>query len=134
MMADLEAFIAHHGRLDQVWGQVDCCLVMADWAIWLGQADPAADLRGSYMTEDGCREVVRRAGGLVPLIQVCADRSGWKRIDRPFIGAVGVIGSRKVVNRQFGAIFNGRWMVRLEQGFVPFMAQPIAIWGTEECL
>lgn len=134
MNETLAAFIAHHELMAQDWGKVDCCLVLADWGMWLGEADTAFDLRGTYSTDDGCKAVVEDAGGLVPLIQRCTDRAGWVRAERPVVGAIGVIGSTQRIGRQFGAIFDGkRWLVRMEQGFVAFNAKPIAIWW-RECL
>jgi hypothetical protein len=130
----LAEFVSHHEPLDQEWGKVDCCLALADWGMWLGEEDTATDLRGTYSTEEGCKSVVMLAGGLVPLVQRCADRAGWVRIERPVTGAIGVIGATQRVGRQFGAIFDGtRWLVRMEKGFVAFNAKPIAIWW-RECL
>ncbi|MCV3209598.1 hypothetical protein OHD62_17290 [Mesorhizobium sp. YC-39] len=126
----LQAFLAHHGALPQVWGQVDCCLVLADWAVWLGNDDPAADLRGSYDSEEGCRAVVSAAGGLLPLVAGCAARAGWLEAEEQAIGVVGVIGSPAIVNRQWGAIWDGRhWLVRMADGFVSFTAKPFFVWS-----
>lgn len=130
MAEALAAFQTHHAALPQVWGRVDCCLVLADWAVWLGHPDPAADLRGSYHSEEGCRAIVAAAGGLNPLLTVCAARIAWPASDHPSVGAVGIIGSPVIVNRQWGAIWDGRhWCVRLADGFVPFTARPFAIWS-----
>lgn len=131
----LKRFIEHHNRLPQEWGKVDCCLALADWAVWLGQEDPAIFLRGSYRTEEGCKELVRSSGGLVPLIEMCNEKTRlWTRTPDPVTGSIGVIGSAKVINRQFGAIYDGRrWNVRMEQGFVGMTASPISIWSCE-CL
>lgn len=124
----LAAFLAHHESKPQVWGEVDCCLVLADWMEWLGYEDCAADLRGTYDSEDGCRSVIAAAGGLRPLIERC-NRLGLEETEVPTVGSIGLIGSATSINRQWGAIWNGeRWLVRMERGFVPFFAKPLVIW------
>ena len=45
---DLDEFLAAHALLPWGWGTVDCSLVLADWAVACGRADPAAHLRGNY--------------------------------------------------------------------------------------
>lgn len=128
--ASLSAFRAHHEALPMVWGRVDCCLVQADWSIWLGYADPAADLRGSYDSEEGCRSIVGAAGGLLPLVARCTARIGWPAVDCQSVGCVGIIGSPSIINRQWGAIWDGRcWLVRMADGFVEVTARPFAIWS-----
>ncbi|MGF6157763.1 hypothetical protein M2267_003022 [Ensifer sp. KUDG1] len=108
---------------------VDCCLFLASWALWLGHTDPAAHLRGTYDSDDGFRLIVDRARGVVPLVADCAGRIGGKRIQRPSCGAIGVIGSPTNIHRQFGAIHDGeRWLVRFKNSIGPMVAMPLAIW------
>lgn len=103
-------------------------MVLADWAIWLGHADPAGHLRNSYNSEDGFRAIIQSYGGVVPLVSSCADQIG-RRIPRPEAGAIGVVGSRSNITRQFGAIHDGlTWLVRTARGFEPIVAAPLAIW------
>lgn len=126
----LADFRAHHAALPQIWGKVDCCLVLADWAVWLGHDDPAAELRDSYDSEEGCRTIVAAAGGLLPLVARCAARIGWPEADQQVAGSIGVIGSPAIMNRQWGAIWDGRhWLVRMAEGFVPFTAKPFVVWS-----
>lgn len=125
----LDDFMAEHAARPQVWGEVDCCLVLADWAMRLGFADPAPDLRGAYADEDACKAIVRQAGGLAPLVERCCARIGWERTEQVEPGVIGVIGSPSIVNRQWGAIRAGdRWAVRMENGFVAFHARAFAMW------
>lgn len=96
--------------------------------MWLGHEDPARHLRGAYNSEDGFREIIAVHGGVVPLVASCADAIG-ERIDAPTAGAIGVIGARSNITRQFGAIYDdGRWIVRTARGFEPVTAPTLAIW------
>ncbi|MCM2455297.1 hypothetical protein HGO37_07870 [Rhizobium sp. CG4] len=111
-------------------GQVDCCLFVASWLIWLGHPDPAQDWRGSYDSDEGFRAIIGKAGGLVPLFEQCAVKIRAKRVQCPSVGDVGVIGSQANIDRQFGAIFDGeRWRVRFINSISPMMATPLAIWS-----
>ena len=125
----LAAFTAANDVLPWNPGTVDCCIVLADWAIWLGHPDPAAHLRGAYDSDDGFRSIIDAAGGVVPIVARCVSNIGGVRIARPITGAVGVIGSPHNIQRQWGAIFDGRkWLVRFTNGFSPMAASPLAIW------
>src|SRR5690606_38091186 len=55
-MARLEDFTLT--AAPHVWGQSDCSLVIADWAMANGYPDAATDLRGTYSTEVECRAVL----------------------------------------------------------------------------
>jgi len=115
----------------QAWrpGDMDCCMCLASWAIWLGHPDPAIDLRGTYKDEAGFQAIVAKAGGVVPVVSGCVDHIGGKRIDAPVQGAIGVVGSQFVIDRQWGAIFDGyNWLVRAKSGFVAITAASLAIW------
>ncbi|SHE68332.1 hypothetical protein SAMN02745157_0704 [Kaistia soli DSM 19436] len=129
MIADLDAFLASYGDRPWVWGEVDCSLVLADWAIANGHPDSAAQLRGSYATHQGCLAVVAAAGGVVPLVAACAAVLGLDALAVPERGAIGVVGAASNMHRQWGAIFDGRdWQVRLEPRFVALKAHPLGIW------
>jgi hypothetical protein len=125
----LAQFIAAQSTRSWQPGTVDCCLFLADWAIWLGHADPSADLRGAYDSDDGFRAIIAAHQGLVPVVAACVGNIGGKRISAPLCGAVGVIGSQGNIQRQWGAIFDGnRWLVRFHEGVGPLSARPLAIW------
>ncbi|MEZ2132460.1 MULTISPECIES: hypothetical protein [unclassified Sinorhizobium] len=125
----LTAFIATHNTRPWQPGNVDCCLFLADWALWLGHQDPAAHLRGTYDTEDGFRDIITSACGVVPVVDRCVANIGGQRVDNPTCGAVGVIGSPNNIYRQWGAIFDGRrWLVRFRDNIGPMSAKPLAIW------
>ena len=125
----LDIFRAAHEARPHGWGDIDCCMALADWAIWLGHEDPACDLRGTYDSEEGCKAIVAAMGGLLPLVGRCCHRIGWERTERVETGVIGVIGSPTVISRQWGAIRDGsEWLVRAEAGFLPFHASAFAMW------
>ena len=108
---------------------VDCCLFLASWAIWLGHPDPAAHLRGTYDSEEGFRAIVERAGSVPVLVGSCVSLIRGRRVRHPACGAIGVIGSASNIHRQFGAIHDGeRWQVRFKNSVAPMVAAPLAIW------
>ncbi|MFN3833725.1 MAG: DUF6950 family protein [Allorhizobium sp.] len=121
-------FLKAHAARAWAPGDVDCCLVLADWAQALGHDDPAEHLRGVYEDDAGFFAIIERSGGVVPLVASCAVKVG-QAVDRPRAGDIGVIGSGVNMRRQFGAIFDGsRWWVRNAQGFVPMTARMLACW------
>lgn len=110
-------------------GIVDCCLVLAEWAIWLGYPDPAAGWRGSYRPGQDQIDTLSRWGGALPLISGCAAVINAVPTDRPFRGCVGVVGSAGNVTRQFGAIHDGDgWITRKPDGFGRITARTLAAW------
>lgn len=130
MAADLDAFLAAHAARAWSWGDVDCSMVLADWAIACGHADPAAALRGSYADELGWKRIVVRRGGLLPLVNDVCARAGFALVTGPARGVVGVIGSIRNPERQWGAIHDGaRWQVRTVEGFTPMTAQTLGLWS-----
>lgn len=129
METTLSDFFRAYERKPWRPGQVDCCLFMAAWAVWLGYPDPARDWRGTYDSEDGFRAIIHKAGGVVPLIEECALSINARRVSQPITGDVAVIGSATNIDRQFGAIFDGaRWNVRFVNKIGPMAATPLAIW------
>lgn len=110
-------------------GIVDCCLFLAAWAIWLGYNDPAWHLRCRYWDEKGFGKIIDEYNGLVPLVDGCVDIIAGQRVQSPICGDIGIIGSRWLVRRQYGAIYDGeRWQVRAIKGVTPMIANPLAIW------
>lgn len=129
METTLADFFRAYGEKPWAPGDVDCCLMLASWAIWLGHPDPARHLRGTYDSDKGFREIIERAGGVVGVVSPCAARIGANRVQHPSCGDIGVIGSGCRIDRQFGAIFDGhRWQVRFIDRIGPMMARPLVIW------
>lgn len=129
MERTLAEFLAAYREKPWRVGEVDCCLFLAAWAIWLGHRDPAQQLRGAYDSEEGFRAIIERAGSVSALVGSCVAAIGGRRLQRPLCGAIGVIGSAANIHRQFGAIHDGeRWNVRFKNGVGFMTAAPLAIW------
>jgi hypothetical protein len=127
--AQLASFLDAYAQKPWQPGTVDCCLFLADWAMWLGHDDPATHLRGTYADDAGFESIISAAGGVAPVVAACAARIAGRLVDRPHIGSIGVIGSPSISSRQWGAIFDGgRWIVRFRNSVGQLAARPLAIW------
>lgn len=116
-----------------VWGQSDCSLVIADWAMLNGYPDAATDLRGTYANEAECMAALAARGGLVATVAACASSIRLAPLHEPEFGCIAVIGSHHNQDRQWAAIWSGfRWLVKWgdETGsrWVPFAAPALALW------
>jgi hypothetical protein len=110
-------------------GKVDCCLIIAEWAMWLGYPDAAAHLRGAYEPGQGQIDILAANGGAVTIIASCALSIGAKPAAEPRCGDFGVVGSLKNITRQFGVIHDGDgWLTRAPDGFKRITARPLAAW------
>jgi hypothetical protein len=125
-----DAFAEDHLKKGWPWGMVDCGLALADWLVWNGLDDPAADLRHCYVDEAGCFDLVEARGGLLSIVEGIAMRVELTPLSEPEYGAVAVIGSPTAMRRQWGAIFDGHgWRVRMNGGYPLVRAWPLKIWG-----
>lgn len=132
-MARLEDFCERTNGLPLIWGQSDCSLLIADWAIENGHGDCAGELRLSYDSEASCRALLAGRGGLLAVVGRCAATIGLPVLHEPEFGAVAVIGSERNPDRQWCAIWNGaRWLVKWgdthSAKWTPFAAKPLGIW------
>lgn len=126
----LSAFLAYNTSLPWSPGSVvDCCLALAEWAIWIGHPDPAGHLRGTYEPGHGQLDALIRGGGAVALVASCARPIGGVPTEHPSRGDIGVVGSLRNIARQFGVIHDGDgWLTRTRAGFVSITAQTLAAW------
>ncbi|WP_183923038.1 DUF6950 family protein [Rhizobium mongolense] len=125
----LAAFLADNNARPWRPGKVDCCIVLADWAMRLGHDDPASHLRGTYDSEDGFKSIIAAHQGAVPTVQRCVAKIGGVLTTGPHRGDIGVIGSPSNIHRQFGAIHDGKsWLVRMHGGFGQMTARTLAAW------
>ncbi|MBD9372118.1 hypothetical protein IB238_05670 [Rhizobium sp. ARZ01] len=129
METTLADFFRAYGDKSWAAATVNCLMFPAAWGIWLGHRDPIEKWRGVVRDEEHMRAIVTETGGCVPLVGEAAALIGGRRVSHPACGDVGVIGSATRIDRQFGAIFDGRrWQVRFIDRISPMMAQPLAIW------
>jgi len=126
----ISAFLAFDGARPWTPGAtVDCCLALAEWAIWLGYPDPAAHLRGIYTPGRGQIDILAARGGALELVGACARAIGADRVREPSAGCIGVVGSRSNPARQFGVIHDGRgWLTRTPSGWHGISARALDIW------
>lgn len=61
------------------WGEHDCCLMAADIIYAITAEDPAADLRGTYSTQEEAAAIILAAGGLSKLANDRCAARGWMR-------------------------------------------------------
>ncbi len=129
-VARFQRFYAEQRDREFVWGQADCSLFVADWAIALGHLDPAAHLRDQYDTALGCRRLLRKHGGIQAVVGECAEGIGMRRVDQPTFGAIAVIGAADDEWQQWSAIWDGfRWLVKWDDDLTIFNAKPLVIWS-----
>ncbi|MBP2531874.1 hypothetical protein J3A73_004353 [Rhizobium sp. PvP099] len=102
-------------------------MTVANWWRFKHGVDPVPNLRGSYSTEDECRAVVEREGGMLAAITACAARVNAIECGDPQPGDIGVIA---VHGLEFGAIMgpSGRWMVKSRHGIAGYRCQHIKAW------
>jgi hypothetical protein len=88
---NLTAFLREWARRPFAWGVCDCCLFLADWIVYCGGDDPAADLRGTYSTERGMRRLLKARGGIEQVVAGCAARAHLTPTSAPQRGDVGLV-------------------------------------------
>ncbi|MHA6731744.1 DUF6950 family protein [Devosia sp. A369] len=124
--------IARHLRrwasTDFVWGETDCCIVLADYVLDATGRDGAAHLRGRYSSRAEAESVGGLADGHVATVGRCAALAGLDRTKAPQCGDIGILAVR---NHEFAGLFLGdRWAVKSMDG-VMFLARPevLAAWA-----
>ena len=112
------------------WGELDCALFAAGWAMQMTGIDPAADWRGKYSTEQGCARILKRHGGLLTLAANGAQRAGLISTETPSIGAIGVLEVETARGRDLAlAIYVGSfWSLLSPDGLLMVRADPVAAW------
>jgi hypothetical protein len=127
---ELERFLEFDSAREWSPGEVvDCCLSLAEWAVWLGYADPAKDYRGSYTKGQGQTDALERVGGALTVVGELAASINAEPLAEPQAGCIGVLGSATNATRQFGAIFDGRhWITRTSSGWQEVTARVLGIW------
>ncbi len=96
------------------WGKNDCALWCAGACEEISGIDPASDLRGTYSTRRECLEIVKRAGGLVPLIAPRMERTGFSAIDGNGIAVVRIHGWENIC----AILVDGRAIAKTARGLL----------------
>jgi hypothetical protein len=129
-LVTVRAFLDAYEREPWTPGErIDCCLVIAEWAKWLGYPDPVQSFRGTYAVGQGQIDMLAKHGGAVPLIEFAAIAIGAKPVATLRAGDFGVVGSWTNVTRQFGVIHDGDgWLTRTPDGFKRITARTLTAW------
>jgi hypothetical protein len=129
MRAALTAWLGALDGVPCVWGESDCCMLLAGWLRSLGVA---MDLP-AYASEAEARRIIARAGGLVALLDPIASKAGLQPVHHPRFGDVCVIA---LEHAQVGAIWlHGPYCaVRTDDGwrYLQPVTEPLAIWRVPE--
>lgn len=141
-MRDLEAFfLAARGvAFGYRPPRRDCLIMLADWVVACGSPDPAEPWRGNYSDERGAYEVIREAGGMIPLVDAGMKLASGVRLDDPEAAQTGDVGVVLLtVDSQWaqpprsfhacGAIRAGRfWAVQAGIGVTMGAGEALAAW------
>jgi hypothetical protein len=69
----------------------DCTLYAADWVLEVTGRDPGEDLRRSYSSAEEANAIVDDAGGMVEFVASRLEPLGFKRVQEPQDGDVGIV-------------------------------------------
>jgi hypothetical protein len=126
--SNLQALVAERENAPFAWGKNDCGLFAADAVLAVTGSDPAADLRGTYDTEQEAQALI--ADGMIAL----GDRRFGDRI-RTTLAQVGDIGLVGTPDGPAFAVWGGsQWLAPARGGGLgrlPFDAAHVAWRG--EC-
>jgi hypothetical protein len=64
-----------------VWGKNDCALFAADAVHELTGTDPAFLYRGRYDSEEEAGKILKKAGGLIGIMETLSESRGWKTVE-----------------------------------------------------
>lgn len=105
--------------------------LLARWIEAERGIDPAGPWRGRYRTALGCHRMVKRAGGLVALLDDAARRAGLDRVDEPQLGDVGAVVTATPEGRQAVGAIRSRlgWAMLTARGLhISTTAPVLAAW------
>ena len=120
-------------RLPFAWGEVDCCLTVADWVMRIRGRDPAAHLRGLYEGPAECERLTGFLTAPVACFDACFATIG--RLPRRHVPMPGDVAVYRRLGERWplGGIWTGqRWASKGRDGVTllkPSQVSPLAIWG-----
>jgi len=89
---DLREFVAQ--PRGWAWGGVsgdDCTTFAGSWVLAHAGIDPAAGVRGTYSTAAEAKAIVDRFGGIAALGAAMLEPHGFRRVQAPLDGDVGIV-------------------------------------------
>lgn len=115
------------------WGQMDCCMFAARWIEAATGYAGLVQNGARYADARGALRIIRRAGGLVPLVDLEMQRGGFRRTASPEAGDIGVIatggaGDLAIAGASVVICYGPRWVGRSEHGLVVLNADPMMSW------
>lgn len=87
----LSTYLSHAMVKPWRWGEFDCMLWVADWVKVCTGIEVAAEYRDRYTTAREARNLIKEAGGIVELMDLCVSRAGAKRTIDPGPGDFGLV-------------------------------------------
>lgn len=110
----------------------DCLTFLASYIAAMIGVDPAADLRGTYRTEDQAHEIVTEYGGMVPFVAAKVEPDLAYRVGTPETGDIAIIRAPAGFEgniKEIGAIcFGPIWATLGPGGVVGKKAVCVAAW------
>jgi len=117
------------------WGGVggdDCTTFCATWLQERTGIDPAESYRGTYASAEGARAILARAGGTTAFAAKALEPLGFRRIQHPEDGDVGVVTAPAGVGHEISEIcairFGPLWAVLGPSGVVAKRLNHVAAW------
>lgn len=89
-MRDLAVYLSEVSGQKFSPGKMDCAILMSDWLVRCGLADPIADLRGNYRSERDYLKIWAREGGFIACCTTRLERIGMVKTDQPRAGDVSI--------------------------------------------
>ncbi|RDL51794.1 hypothetical protein BLJAPNOD_02935 [Ensifer sp. M14] len=125
------AALPHRFRWGGMGGD-DCTTFCATWLQESIGIDPAASYRGTYSTAKGAHDILTRAGGVVAFAAKTLEPLGFKRVQNPQDGDVGVVkaiaGMDGTISEICAIKFGPLWMMLGPSGVVAKQMNHVAAW------
>lgn len=127
MANDLKAFLRLAAAQPFQFGEWDCAMTIANWVRQVTGEDPAAELRGTYQSDEEWKAIVEREGGFLALVDALAFGAGMKRVAVPNEGDIGIIHIPGYGEAGAIRVVRG-WAAKLSTGLTSGPARLIAAW------
>lgn len=122
----LAEFLRRVAAADFREGEWDCAMTIANWVLEATGRDPALEFRGRYASTLGWAKIVRREGGLVPLVDRLMLSVGLRQTGEAQEGDVGVVPS--LVGATCAIRVARGWAAKVGPGLLVAPSAPLAAW------